>query len=135
MRVGGQYTPPCRRYSDYDDNPIRTHEFRKPRRRPFRRRTPMKTYLMADPIRYRTMTTTQLRETFLVENLFTPNEIPMVYCDVDRTIIGSAVPTNKALILGTADELRASFFLERREIGILNIGAKGTVTVDGKAYE
>src|SRR5579884_1795549 len=95
----------------------------------------MKMYQMADAQRYARMTTAELRETFLLENLFTPNEMPMVYCDVDRTIIGSAVPTHKALVLGTADQLRANYFLERREIGILNIGAKGTVTVDGKPYE
>ena len=95
----------------------------------------MKMYLMADPTRYARMTTRELRDTFLIDNLFTPNEIPLVYCDVDRTIIGSAVPTTKALTLGTADELRAAYFLERRELGILNIGAKGTVTVDGKPYE
>src|SRR3954466_3595117 len=97
----------------------------------------MKMYLMADPTRYARMTTRELRDTFLVENLFTPNEIPLIYCDVDRTIIGSAVPTGggKALTLGTADELRSAYFLERREVGILNIGAKGTVTVDGKPYE
>jgi 4-deoxy-L-threo-5-hexosulose-uronate ketol-isomerase len=97
----------------------------------------MKTYLMADPTRYARMTTAELRETFLVDHLFAPGEITMVYCDVDRTIVGSAVPTGggKPLILGTADQLRAAFFLERRELGILNIGGKGSVSVDGKPYD
>ncbi len=95
----------------------------------------MKTYLMADPTRYARMTTAELRDTFLIDSLFTPNEISLVYCDVDRTIVGSAVPTSTALTLGTADQLRAAYFLERRELGILNVGEKGSVTVDGVAYE
>ncbi len=95
----------------------------------------MKTCIMPDPLRYSRMTTAELRQTFLIDSLFTPNEIAMVYCDVDRTIVGSAVPTSKALTLGTADQLRAAYFLERRELGILNIGEKGSVTVDGVAYE
>ena len=94
-----------------------------------------KTLLMADPVRYAQLSTEELRSTFLVEHLFGKGEISLVYCDVDRTIIGSAVPTDKALVLGTADELRAAYFLERREVGILNIGEKGKVTVDGAAYE
>jgi 4-deoxy-L-threo-5-hexosulose-uronate ketol-isomerase len=96
----------------------------------------MKTFMMADPTRYARMTTAELRETFLVDHLFVPGEIAMVYCDVDRTIVGSAVPTGgKPLILGTADQLRAAYFLERRELGILNIGGKGSVSVDGKPYD
>ena len=97
----------------------------------------MKTYVMADPTRYARMTTAELRETFLVDHLFAPGEITLVYCDVDRTIVGSAVPTGggKPLILGTADQLRAAYFLERRELGILNIGGKGSVSVDGKPFD
>jgi 4-deoxy-L-threo-5-hexosulose-uronate ketol-isomerase len=94
----------------------------------------MKTYTMADPTRYATMTTTQLRDTFLIDSLFTPGEIALNYCDIDRTIVGSAVPTTAPLTLGTADQLRAAYFLERRELGILLIAGKGTVTVDGTAY-
>lgn len=95
----------------------------------------MKTYMMPDPVRYKTMTTEELRENFLVDDLFKAGEIQMCYLDVDRTIIGSAVPTMAPLTLGTADQLRAAYFLERREVGILNIGPKGSVTVDGKVYE
>jgi 4-deoxy-L-threo-5-hexosulose-uronate ketol-isomerase len=95
----------------------------------------MKMMMMADQTRYKTMTTGELRETFMVETLFKKGELQTIYIDVDRTIVGAAVPTGSPLTLGTADELRAAYFLERRELGILNIGGKGTVTVDGKAWE
>lgn len=58
----------------------------------------------------------------------------MIYCDVDRAIVGSAVPAQKPLALAAAEELRADYFTQRRELGVLNIGGLGTVHVDGKAY-
>ena len=85
----------------------------------------------ADPVRYARMTTEELRGSFLVDRLFLPDGIAMVYCDVDRAILGSAVPTTKALSLESAPELRAETFCERRELGILNIGGPGTIAVDG----
>ena len=88
----------------------------------------------ADPIRFARMTTDEVRDTFLVETLFKTDTINMLYCDVDRTIVGSAVPTGKFLSLGAAPELRAETFCERRELGVLNIGHAGTITVDGRAY-
>jgi len=95
----------------------------------------MKTYLMPDPVRYRTMTTEELRSNFLVEGLFQKGHTATCYLDADRTIVGSAVPIKEPLTLPMADELRAAYFLERREMGILNIGARGAVNVDGKAYD
>jgi len=95
----------------------------------------MKSYVLADPQLYSRMTTAELRAGFLVESLFKAGELTTVYIDADRTIAGSAVPLAQPLVLAAADELRAAYFLERRELGILQIGAKGTVTVDGKAYE
>lgn len=95
----------------------------------------MKTYLLADPQRYPRMTTDELRETFLVEDLFAPGEIRLVYVDLDRTVIGAAVPTDAPLELGTDDALRAAYFTERRELGVLNVGGRGAVTVAGEAYE
>jgi 4-deoxy-L-threo-5-hexosulose-uronate ketol-isomerase len=89
---------------------------------------------MADPIRYRTMTTEQLRETFLVTDLFQPGTIDLTYADLDRTVIGSAVPLAEPLLLPTDDALKATYFTERRELGILNIGGHGTVTVNGAAH-
>jgi 4-deoxy-L-threo-5-hexosulose-uronate ketol-isomerase len=95
---------------------------------------PMKILQMADPVRYSRMNTAELRETFLVENLFQPGAVNTVYIDLDRTVIGSAVPTLEPLSLGTYPELRSRFFAERREIGVLNIGGPGTITIDGQAY-
>jgi 4-deoxy-L-threo-5-hexosulose-uronate ketol-isomerase len=90
---------------------------------------------MADAIRYRTMTTEEVRETFLVSELFLPNQIDLVYVDLDRTVIGSAVPVDQPLVLATDDALKASYFTERRELGILNIGGEGTVTVNDERFE
>lgn len=80
--------------------------------------------------------TDQLRHDFLIQNLFTLGELKLVYSHNDRFITGAAVPTKEAITLeGDKKELGAEYFLERRELGIINVGAKGTVTVDGTAYE
>lgn len=84
---------------------------------------------------YPKLCTDGLRANFLIETLFAPGKLEFVYSDADRAIIGSAVPTDCALKLSADAELRAAFFCERRELGILNIGESGTVTVDGKKYE
>lgn len=81
------------------------------------------------------MNTQQLRENFLVQNLMQAGKIELVYSHYDRMIIGGAVPTAAAISLPNEDELKANFFLERREMGIINVGGKGTVTADGVAYE
>jgi len=94
----------------------------------------MKMLNVSDRVRYQTMTTEELRKNFFL-SLFAPGNLELVYTDVDRAIIGSAVPTGKPLLLTAATELRAEYFLERRELGVINIGAPGKVTVDGKAYE
>ena len=79
--------------------------------------------------------TDRLREEFLIQNLFRENEIKYVYSHIDRIITGGAKPVGKALTIEAGDELRAEYFLERREMGIFNIGGLGKVTVDGTAYE
>ena len=78
--------------------------------------------------------TKRLREEFLVEKVFREDEIYLVYSHIDRIIFGSAVPVQKELKLLAGDELRAQYFLERRELGIINIGGDGIVTADGKEY-
>ncbi len=78
--------------------------------------------------------TTRLRKEFLIDDLFKADDVKMVYSHIDRIITGSAVPVTKALTLDAGDELRAEYFLQRREIGIINIGGEGTVTVDGTVY-
>jgi 4-deoxy-L-threo-5-hexosulose-uronate ketol-isomerase len=95
----------------------------------------MKILQLADAVRYRTMTTEELRETFLIDDLFQPGQIGLVYVDLDRTVIGSAVPTGEPLRLLTDNALKASYFTERRELGILNVGGVGSVTVNGTAFE
>ncbi|MCU1323852.1 MAG: 4-deoxy-L-threo-5-hexosulose-uronate ketol-isomerase [Acidobacteriaceae bacterium] len=95
----------------------------------------MRLYQMADAVRYEMMDTEELRETFLMEELFQPGEIEFAYVDLDRTVIGSAVPTGGALTLETDSDLRAEYFLERREMGVLNVGGAGSVVVDGKTFE
>ncbi len=95
----------------------------------------MKTLQLADQVRYRTMSTAELRATFLIENLFQAGQIDLVYIDLDRAVVGSAVPLAEELTLGTYPALRADHFTERRELGVFNIGNPGRVTVDGKRYE
>lgn len=78
--------------------------------------------------------TDRLREEFLIDDLFGENEIKLVYSHIDRIITGSAVPVGKTLVLTAGDELRAEYFLERREMGVINIGGTGIINIDGKAY-
>src|SRR5665811_333515 len=94
----------------------------------------MKTVEMADKVRYSRMTTSELRETFLLEELFNAGSVDLAYVDLDRTVIGAAVPTIAALTLETQPELRSEFFCERRELGVMNVGGAGSVTVDGKVF-
>ncbi len=84
---------------------------------------------------YQRMTTSELRSAFLIENLFSPGIVTMLYSDVDRVIVGSAVPTAHPLKLeASKKEMAAEYFTERREVGIINIGDKGTIRADGKEY-
>jgi 4-deoxy-L-threo-5-hexosulose-uronate ketol-isomerase len=94
----------------------------------------MKMLQMADAVRFQTMTTAELRKTFLLTDLFQPGEINLTYVDLDRTIIGSAVPKQTPLLLPTDDALKATYFTERRELGVFNIGAAGTVVVNGERF-
>jgi 4-deoxy-L-threo-5-hexosulose-uronate ketol-isomerase len=94
----------------------------------------MKLLQMADPVRYARMTSEELRATFLLEGMFKPGAIEYAYVDLDRTVIGSAVPT-ALLTLETQPELRAEYFLERRELGVLNVGGAGSVVVDGVTFD
>lgn len=79
-------------------------------------------------------TTERLREEFLIQNLFTAGEIHMVYSHIDRIITGGAVPV-EPVTLNAGEELRAEYFLERREMGVINIGGPGRMLVDGTAFE
>ncbi len=79
--------------------------------------------------------TERLRENFLIEKLFEADEVNMVYSLYDRLIVGGAMPVKEPLELANIDPLKAPFFLHRRELGIVNVGGAGTVTVDDTTYE
>lgn len=78
--------------------------------------------------------TQQLREEFLIDNLMQEDKVVLVYTHYDRYMAGSAVPI-KPLKLETIDPLKADYFLERRELGIINVGGEGTVEADGETFE
>lgn len=80
-------------------------------------------------------TTKELREHFLIPEVFRKNVINLTYTMYDRFIAGGAFPVDKALKLEAIDDLKAENFLDRRELGIINVGGKGKVTVDGEEYE
>ena len=83
---------------------------------------------------YKRMTTDELRDAFLVD-LFEDGKLNLLYCEVERAIVGAAVPAGEPLRLEAGAELAADYFCQRREVGVLNIGGNGTVTVDGAEYE
>ena len=87
-----------------------------------------------DAARYQRLTTGELRAGYLIENLFQPGSVQLLYTDVDRAVVGGIVPTTQKLLLGTAKELASTYFAERRELGVINVGGKGSVTVDGKKF-
>ncbi len=86
------------------------------------------------PDAYRSFQTEQLREAFLVENIFQDDKVNVVYSHYDRLIIGGVKPVTKSVKLVTYDFLKSDFFLQRREIGIINVGATGSVTVNGTTF-
>ena len=89
----------------------------------------------ASPRDVKHYTTERLREEFLIDDLFQPDVIKLVYSHIDRIITGSAVPVKETLKLTAGDELRAQYFCERRELGVINIGGAGVITIDGKEYK
>ncbi|MGE5606260.1 MAG: 5-dehydro-4-deoxy-D-glucuronate isomerase [Bacteroidota bacterium] len=88
----------------------------------------------ANPNDVKLYTTERLRNDFLIQGLFKPGEVKLVYSQIDRIITGSVCPI-KPIALEAGAELRAKYFLERREMGIINIGPKGVVKIDGVSYE
>ena len=86
------------------------------------------------PNETKAMDTAALRENFLVEQLMKDDDIRLVYTHYDRMIIGGVKPVNKTIFLPNHPELRADHFLERREMGIINVGGAGIVIASGKEY-
>lgn len=81
------------------------------------------------------LNTTELRERFLIENLFQAGKLTMVYSHFDRMIVGGAVPLSEGLELADAKTLKTEYFLERREVGFINIGGPAVINADGEVYE
>jgi 4-deoxy-L-threo-5-hexosulose-uronate ketol-isomerase len=79
--------------------------------------------------------TERLRREFLIETLFTADDINMVYSMYDRYIVGGIMPVAKAVKLEVVDDLKAEYFLERRELGVINVGGKAKVTADEESFE
>ena len=80
------------------------------------------------------MNTEQLRETFLLQQLFTNDAINLIYSHYDRMITGAAVPVGQKVKLETDVQLKSDFFLERRELGIINVGGDGVLKADGQEF-
>ncbi|HMK24657.1 MAG TPA: 5-dehydro-4-deoxy-D-glucuronate isomerase [Chitinophagaceae bacterium] len=86
------------------------------------------------PAETKQMDTEELRKNFLVGNLVQADTIQLVYTHFDRVIIGGIKPVNKTLVLPDHPELKADFFLQRREIGIINVGGAGVIFADKKEF-
>jgi 4-deoxy-L-threo-5-hexosulose-uronate ketol-isomerase len=95
----------------------------------------MKQVYAVHPNDYTLYTTAQIREHFLLETLFEQGKANFVYTHYDRMIVGGAMPGTTELELPNFDILRADYFLERRELGIINVGGDATVTVDGEQFQ
>jgi 4-deoxy-L-threo-5-hexosulose-uronate ketol-isomerase len=86
------------------------------------------------PDHMKSLDSESIRKHFLIERLFEKDKINMVYSHIDRIIVGGASPPDKELELKVTKELGVDYFLQRREMGIINIGSKGIVSVDGNEY-
>ena len=95
----------------------------------------MEIRFQSSPREVKGMNTQQLRENFLVQHLMQANQIQLVYSHFDRVIVGGAMPVSNPVLLPNEAELRADYFLERRELGIINVGGAGSVEADGVVYE
>ncbi|MBL7724401.1 MAG: 5-dehydro-4-deoxy-D-glucuronate isomerase [Chitinophagaceae bacterium] len=95
----------------------------------------MKTVHQVHPGDFAKYNTQQIRDRFLLEGLVQTDKIECAYSHYDRMIVGAAHPVSKPLELGTYEQLKADYFLSRREIGIVNIAGNGSITVDGEKFE
>lgn len=95
----------------------------------------MQTRYGVHPDHFKTFTTDQTRDEFLAQNLMVKGEVNLIYSHYDRFIFGGVVPTSEVIDLPIDDDLRAEYFLERRELGVLNLGADGSIIVDGTTYQ
>lgn len=86
----------------------------------------------SSPQEVKQLNTAELRKRFLIEDLFVENNVQLTYSHYDRLIVGGAMPVKQPLPLKAIDPLKAEYFLERRELGIINVGGEGDVTIDGE---
>jgi 4-deoxy-L-threo-5-hexosulose-uronate ketol-isomerase len=91
-------------------------------------------HFLPDAERTKRMTSAELRAAFLVQGLFVPGKVVLRHVDLDRVVLGGAVPTSVPLDVEAPPSVGAAYLAERRELGILNIGNAGTVTLDGKTF-
>lgn len=89
----------------------------------------------SSPVEIKQMDTEALRKNFLIERLFEANKVCLVHTHYDRYIAGGVMPQGETVSLETVDALKAPYFLERRELGVINIGGAGTITVHDTAYD
>ncbi|RAJ83122.1 4-deoxy-L-threo-5-hexosulose-uronate ketol-isomerase [Chitinophaga dinghuensis] len=89
----------------------------------------------SSPAEVKQMNTAQLREAFLIESVFAADQINWVHTHYDRYLTGGAMPVKAAITLDTIDLLKATYFLERRELGMINVGGDGFVEADGVKYD
>jgi 4-deoxy-L-threo-5-hexosulose-uronate ketol-isomerase len=89
----------------------------------------------AHPIDVKKYDTERLRKEFLIENIFLPDEITLVYSMYDRYMVGGAMPVKNKLMLESTDELKSENFLDRREMGIINVGGDAVINASGKTFK
>jgi len=89
---------------------------------------------LPDPASFARMSTEEIRRSFLLDDLFASSRIELFHTDLDRAVIGTAVPSGGLLALKAPSELASEYFLQRRELGVINIGGAGFVRVDGQDY-
>lgn len=87
------------------------------------------------PDDFKTYDTSRIRKEFLVEKVMDPGKIRLIYSVIERFIVGGAVPLDEELYLEPIDPLKAEYFCERREVGVINVGGAGIVKVDGEIYK
>src|SRR4051812_40576720 len=86
------------------------------------------------PSQYQAFTTEELRENFLITNLVNKDSLNLTYTHYDRLIAGTVIPAGKEIALENYNNLKSEYFLERRELGIINVGGAGKIKVDGKEF-
>ena len=84
---------------------------------------------------YSRFTMEEIVDNFLVSKLFQPDHVEIVYTHYDRFVVGGVMPVKEVISLGTVDEMRAAYFLERRELGVINVGGAGKVSVDAGDFD